>query len=31
VLLTETNRSAALHRLADTLMREGYEKLGSSF
>ncbi len=31
VLLTESNRQAALHRLADTLMREGYERIGQSF
>lgn len=31
VLLTESNRQAALHRLAQTMMREGYERLGQSF
>lgn len=31
VLLTESNRQAALHRLSDTLMREGYERLASNF
>ncbi len=29
VLLTEANRSAALRRLAEGLMREGYERLAS--
>lgn len=29
VLLTEANRSAALRRLAEQLMREGYERLAS--
>lgn len=29
VLLTEANRSAALRRLAETMMREGYERLAS--
>lgn len=29
VLLTEANRSAALRRLADSMMREGYERLAS--
>jgi hypothetical protein len=31
VLLTESNRQAALHRLSDTLMREGFERLASTF
>lgn len=30
VLLTEANRSAALRRLAEQLMREGYERLASN-
>lgn len=29
ILETEANRQAALHRLAETLMREGYERLAS--
>jgi hypothetical protein len=31
VLLTEANRQAALRRLADTMMREGYERLCSGW
>jgi Lipopolysaccharide-assembly len=31
VLLTEANRAAALRRLADTMMREGYERLCTGF
>ena len=31
VLLTEANRAAALRRLAETMMREGYERLCSGF
>jgi hypothetical protein len=31
VLLTESNRAAALRRLADTMMREGYERLCAGF
>lgn len=31
VLLTEANRAAALRRLADTLMREAYERLCTGF
>lgn len=31
VLLTESNRQAALHRLSDSLMREGFERLASNF
>ena len=29
LLLTEANRSAALRRLAEQMMREGYERLAS--
>ena len=29
LLLTEANRQAALRRLAETMMREGYERLAS--
>jgi hypothetical protein len=29
ILEAETNRQAALHRLSETLMREGYERLAS--
>jgi hypothetical protein len=31
VLEAEANRQAALHRLAETLMREGYDRLASSW
>ena len=31
VLESEANRQAALHRLAETLMREGYDRLASSW
>ena len=31
VLLTEANRAAALRRLAETMMREGYERLCTGF
>ena len=31
VLLTEANRAAALRRLADSMMREGYERLCTGF
>ena len=31
VLLTEQNRAAALRRLAETMMREGYERLCTGF
>lgn len=31
LLLTEANRAAALRRLADSMMREGYERLCSGF
>jgi hypothetical protein len=31
VLLTEANRQAGLRRLADSMMREGYERLCSGW